>query len=366
MQLLASIQGQGSAPPSGAGMGGMMAGMQLPPGGMPTPPMAQGMSPQAGPPQAGPSQPQGDVSEMLKNAMTRMSNPQSNTIPQPPQQIPQGASHPLLRQILQGLGTGLQNVGYGAMNGNQQAVAQETEAKKAETMANLASTQAWHEGQLGIGQQKANTAEQRANTAEEAVKAAQTKIAAYKELGEKRNNILQAKSDWEKDIAQGNLDNAVGKVAQQYSEFQQGLSQKKELFQTDMDYKNLALESGNYFKQAAQDIMKTALAQGGTAKAAEVMQKAAGTGLEHYMQEILGNVPSGQQIMGQAQTSGMPGVGAPAGAPGTPSPGQPPMPGGGPPMPPTPQAKANAKKTPPTTGTKSGTYNPATGQVEWK
>ena len=132
-----------------------------------------------------------------------------------------------------------------------------------------------------------------------------------------------------------------------------------------MDYKQQVLESGNYFKEAAQNIMRTALAQGGTAKAAEVMQKAAGTGLEHYMQEILGNVPSGQQIMGQAQTSGMPGVGAPAGAPGTPSmptTGTPPMPSGAPPMPgggkPTPENKAAAKKTTkPSGGGKVITYD---------
>jgi hypothetical protein len=321
----------------------MMAGMSAPP-----PQAQQGPMPQAGPPQVAAPDSTGN---MLQTAMTRMQNPSSNTIPQAPQQIPPGADHPMLRHVLQALGAFGQGFGYGAGTPAQQANNQEIEAKKAETMANLASTQAWHEGQLGLGQQKVGVAEQRALTAEQAVQNAQRRIDAYKELGEKRNNILQAKSEWEHEIAQGNLDNAISKVAQQYNEFQQGLAQKKDLFTTDMDYKNLALESGNYFKSAAQDIMRTALAQGGTAKAAEVMQKAAGTGLEHYMQEIIGNVPSGQNIMQQAQGSGMPGVASPAGAPGTPSPQAPPTPTGGPPMPPsqvspqrpTPQAKASAK-----------------------
>lgn len=345
-----------------------MAGMQAPPQAA----MPQSAPPQAPQPQGGPQGAPDSTSTMLQQAMARMANPASNTIPQPPQMAPPGASHPLLRNIMSALGTGLQNFGYGAGTGAQQANNQEIEAKKAETMANLASTQAWHEGQLGLGQQKVGVAEQRAQTAEQAVQNAQRRIDAYKELGQKRNDILQAKSEWEKDIATGNLDNATNKVAQQYQEFQQGLQQKKDLFTTDMDYKNLALESGNYFKQAAQDIMKTALAQGGTAKAAEVMQKAAGTGLEHYMQDFLGSVPSGQNIMQQAQGSGMPGVAPPAGAPGTPSPqptgATPPMPGAGaPPMPPsqvspnrsvvTPENKANAKKPKPSAAPKIIEYD---------
>jgi hypothetical protein len=298
------------------------------------------------------------TSPILQQALARMSNPQSNTVPQQPQQIPQGADHPALRHILQVLGSGLAGAGYGMMNGNQQQASQELEAKKAETMANIAATQQWREQTTGINQQKANTQEQRANTAEEMAKTMSRKVDAYKELGAKRNQIMQDKSDWEKDIASGNLDNAVAKTAQSYKMFQQGLEQKKDLFEQDMDYKNLALESGNYYKEAAQNIMRTALAQGGTAKAAEVMQKAAGTGLEHYMQEIIGNVPSGQQIMGQAQTSGMPGVPTPSVTPGAPSPGgTPPMPATG--TPPTPQAKAAAKSSqkPKTGGGKVITYD---------
>src|ERR1700691_5512655 len=158
-----------------------------------TPPQGGGM-PTAMPQQAAPQQPQPQpqgggmgTGPMLQQALARMQNPQSNTIPQAPQQIPQGADHSVLRHILQGLGAAGQGFGYGAMTGGQQANSQELEAKKAETIANLAATQQWREQMAGINQQKVDVSSRRADTAESLAKTAQEKVDAYKELGQKRN-----------------------------------------------------------------------------------------------------------------------------------------------------------------------------------
>src|ERR1700727_1253254 len=93
MGLLQQLLGQPQAAP--------------PQGGPAQAPVQPGMTPGTTPPtMPGPSGAGGGMGTgpLLQQALARMQNPQSNTIPQAPQQIPQGADHSVLRHILQGLG----------------------------------------------------------------------------------------------------------------------------------------------------------------------------------------------------------------------------------------------------------------------
>jgi hypothetical protein len=317
--LMAALLAMGQQPQNQQQIPPQQVMPQSPQGGMPQMP---------GVPQA---QPQGGggmgSSPMLQMAMQQMSNPMSQTIPQAPQAVPPNSAHPILQRILQGLGGGLQGMGYGMMRSDQQMESQQLAAKKAETMANIASTQAWREQMGGVAQQKANTMEERAKTAEEQAQTQKEKVRAYEELGNQRNAIMKAKSDWEKDLGQGNYQVALQKMLNQASQFQQSIEQKKDLFEQSQSLKAEALESSNFFKQGAQDILKTALSQKGTIGAAEIMQKVQGTGLEHWFQNAIGSVDSGQSLIQQGQGAGVPGVGAPTGGAGSAPPtGQPPLP----------------------------------------
>lgn len=297
---------------------------------------------------------------LMQAAQAQMNNPMSQTIPSAP---PQVTGHPLLAQILQGLGRAGQGIGYGMMTGPQQMESQQLAAQKAETMARLAQEQSWREAMAGIQQQRANTYQQQAEVAGRRADIAEERVKAYEEIGRTRNEIEASKSQWQKDIAAGKLTEAYASLNQQMTKFEQGLSQRKELFEQDLGFRQQALAVTSGIKEQLVGVAQAALSQRGTVAGAEIASKLQQLQIDHpFLSQIMG-LSDVTSLVQQGQGAGIPAVPQP-GAVAAPTTGTPLAPTPPVPIParPTPQAKARAKT--PAAAPKVRTYNPQTGQIE--
>jgi hypothetical protein len=251
------------------------------------------------------------ISTMMGLAQQKMSNPMASSVPQP-LQAPAQNEHPLVT-LIKSLASGMQAYGWTDQPPQQRMEAQNLEAQKAETMARLAQTGAYQQGELGYRQQMAETAAERAKSYGEDVQRKTEQGETALQIKQQMADLAQEKSNWQKDMAQGRLDQAKTRISNQAAQFEKTFKLRAQ--QVGIEQAKLELaEQGMGIKQGFLDLAHTALSQKGTAEGLNTITKLQGLAYEHPILSQVFGLDDVTKAVSESRGAGIPGVG------GTPTP----------------------------------------------
>ena len=250
------------------------------------------------------------IQAMMNASQSALQNPMASSVPQGGGVI-DPTQHPVVAAIIKALSSGAGAYGWTSMPPQQRLEAQNLEQQKAETMARLAQTGAYQQGELAYRGQQAET-----QAAREKDYAAD--VQRKKEQGETANQIKQQladqikeKNEWQKDMAQGRLDQAKTRISNQAAQFEKTFKLRAQ--QVGIEQAKLELaEQGMGIKQGFLDLAKTALSQKGTAEGLNTITKLQGLAYEHPILSQVFGLDDVTKAVSESQGAGIPGVGSQA------------------------------------------------------
>ena len=254
----------------------------------------------------------------MGQAQQSLNSPAAQTVPQP-QGLIDPSQHPIVGALIKLLSGAAQSYGWTSMPPQQRLEAQSLEQQKAETMARMAQTGAYEQGQIGVRQQLADTAADRAKSYSEDVQSKEEARKTSNEIRQQSVNLAQEKNNWQKDLAQGRLDQAKTRISNQAQQFEKTFQLRAK--QVGIEQAKLELsEQGMGIKQGFLDLAKTALSQKGTTEGVQAIQKLQGLQFEHPILSQMFGLDDVSSMVGESKGAGLPGVGGAAPAVGAPAP----------------------------------------------
>lgn len=250
------------------------------------------------------------IAAMMNASQQTMQNPMASSVPQGGGAI-DPTQHPIIGALIKLLSGGAGAYGWTSMPPQQRMEAQQMEQQKAETMARLAQTGAYQQGELAYRGEMADTAKSRAATAEEDVKRKTEQGETALQIKQQMADLAQEKSNWQKDMAQGRLDQAKTRISNQAAQFERTFQLRAK--QVGIEQAKLELaEQGMGIKQGFLDLAKTALSQKGTAEGLNTITKLQGLAYEHPILSQVFGLDDVTKAVSESQGAGIPGVGAQA------------------------------------------------------
>lgn len=256
------------------------------------------------------STPPNPIQAMMDASQTSLQNPMASTVPQGGGVI-DPAQHPVIAAIIKALSSGAGAYGWTSMPPQQRLEAQNLEQQKAETMARLAQTGAYQQGELETRRQQADTAEDRAKSYQQSVESQAAARETANQIKQQMADLAQEKNSWQKEMAQGRLDQAKQRISNQAAQFEKTFRLRAQ--QVGIEQAKLELaEQGMGIKQGFLDLAKTALSQKGTAEGLNTITKLQGLAYEHPILSQIFGLDDVTKAVGEAQGAGIPGVGTQA------------------------------------------------------
>ena len=257
------------------------------------------------------------IAGMMGQAQTSLQNPMASPVPQPQGAIDSG-THPVIAAIIKALAGGAGAYGWTSMPPQQRLEAQNLEAQKAETMARLAQTGAYQQGELAYRGQMADTAAAREKDYASDVQRKKEQGETALQIKQQMADLQQEKSNWQKDMAQGRLDQAKTKISNQAAQFEKTFKLRAQ--QVGIEQAKLELtEQGIGIKQGFLDLAKTALSQKGTAEGLNTITKLQGLAFEHPILAQVFGLDDVTKAVSEAGGAGIPGTGGAAPTVGAPT-----------------------------------------------
>jgi len=250
------------------------------------------------------------VAGMMAASQQSLQNPMASTVPQGGGGI-DSSVHPVIGAIIKALANAAGSYGWTSMPPQQRLEAQNLEQQKAETMARLAQTGAYQQGELAYRGQQADTAEARAKSYGENVQNQKEARDTANQIKQQMADLAQEKSNWQKDMAQGRLDQAKTRISNQAAQFERTFKLRAQ--QVGIEQAKLELtEQGMGIKQGFLDLAKTALSQKGTSEGLNTITKLQGLAYEHPILSQVFGLDDVTKAVSEAQGAGIPGVGTQA------------------------------------------------------
>ena len=250
------------------------------------------------------------VNSLMNASQQSLSNPMASSVPQGGGVI-DPAQHPVVAAIIKALSSGAGAYGWTSMPPQQRLEAQQMEQQKAETMARLAQTGAYQQGELEYRQNLADVAKQNAATRAEDEKRKQEQGDTANQIRQQNADTAAARADWQKDMAQGRLDQAKQKISNQAMQFEKTFQLRVKQVGIEQAKLELAQE-GMGIKQGFLDLAKTALSQKGTAEGLNTITKLQGLAYEHPILSQVFGLDDVTKAVSESQGAGIPGVGTQA------------------------------------------------------
>lgn len=253
----------------------------------------------------------GATGPLMQMAQQSLQNPAASAVPQPQGGIDAGV-HPVVAGLIKLLANAAQSYGWTSMPPQQRLEAQNLESQKAETMARLAQTGEYQAGELENRRNLATTAARREQDYATDVQNKADARETANQIKQQMADLAGERSNWQKDMAQGRLDQAKTRISNQAQQFEKTFKLRAQ--QVGIEQAKLELaEQGIGIKQGFLDLAKTALNQKGTAEGVNTITKLQGLAFEHPILSQVFGLDDVTSIVGESRGSGMPGV-SPGGA----------------------------------------------------
>jgi len=289
---------------------------------------------------------------LMNMAQQTLQNPAASAVPQPSGGIDAGV-HPVVAAIIKAIAGGAQSYGWTSMPPQQRMEAQNMEQQKAETMARLAQTGEYQQGELENRKNLAATAASREQDYATDVKSKGEARETANAIKQQMADLAQEKSNWQKDMAQGRLDQAKTRISNQAAQFEKTFKLRAQ--QVGIEQAKLELaEQGMGIKQGFLDLARTALSQKGTEEGVKAVTAIQGLAYEHPILDQLFGLKDVTSMVGEARGAGMPGV-SPGGQP--PTTGTPTAPLPAAPLPSNPKAAAKSRQKNPPAATSGSAFH---------
>jgi len=217
----------------------------------------------------------------------------------------------VIAAIIKALAGGAGAYGWTSMPPQQRMEAQNMEAQKAETMARLAQTGAYQQGELAYSGDLAKTAADRAGSYAEDVESKKASRDTQNQIKQQAVDLQQEKSNWQKEMAQGRLDQAKTRISNQAAQFEKTFKLRAQ--QVGIEQAKLELaEQGMGIKQGFLDLANSALSQKGTAEGLNTITKLQGLAYEHPILSQVFGLDDVTKAVSESKGAGIPGVGTSA------------------------------------------------------
>jgi hypothetical protein len=245
---------------------------------------------------------------LMQMAQQTLSNPVASAVPAPQGGIDAGV-HPIVAGLVKLLANAASSYGWTSMPPQQRLEAQGQEQQKAETMARLAQTGAYQQGELEYRKNMADVAGQRAGAYEEDVQSKKESRDTQNAIKQQALDLAKEKNNWQKDMAQGRLDQAKTRISNQAQQFEKSFQIRVK--QVGLEQAKVEMmEQGLGIKQGFLDLAKSALSQKGTTEGVNTITKLQGLAMEHPILSSIFGLDDVTSMVGESRGAGIPGVGA--------------------------------------------------------